>query len=213
VPGGTVFTLKDGKFSTSLPGPIVIRNGSFTLIVNAASSTLDLSATETGMMVDETGITQQDGVRREHEALTNAPNFSVTREEIQAGIAEWAPLALFLGAIAALLTVFIVSFFGFVATSAVHAFALWLALKLFRRHWHWRRAFAVAAYAATGPIVLQAILSLAGADLNLVFETLYWLFLGWIVYDTVTRSPAPGKDGSDERKEGDVDRPRPQGSA
>lgn len=211
VPPGTVFSVKDGRFSNTLPGPLVLSDGGVKFIVNDASSTLDLSASETGVVVDATGVTQHFGSRTQRDAFSRTPDFSVTREQLVDGIAHWTPVVLFVGGIAVLLLVFAAGFAWFAASAALGALVFWLALKLFKRPWPWKQAFVVTAYASTGPLVLRMLLSFARTDLDGIPSALYWLLLAWMVYDVVKRSPAPGKDGSDERKETDGHGPRPQG--
>lgn len=211
VPAGAIFELKDGKLTDNLQDPLIVRNPEFTLIVNTASSTLDLAATETGVVVMPDGVYQQDGVRRESVSFADAPSFRVSREDMQTDIARWAPLVLFLGSLLVLLVVFSILLLGFFGSAVGHAFALWLALKIWKRPWPWRRVFAASAYAATGPIALQAFLTLGVSEFGFVSTLLYWGLIVWLLYEEI-RSSAPGKGGRDERKEESVDRPRPEGA-
>jgi hypothetical protein len=213
VPPGAVFELKDGKLSTNLQEPLVVRNGDFALIVNTASSTMDLSATETGIVVMPDGVYQQDGVRRESISFSGAPPFRMSREDIRENIARWAPLVLFLGSLMVLLVVFTILLLGFIGSAVGHAFALWLALKIWKRSWHWKRAFVTTAYAATGPIVLASLLTLGDTDFSLVPTLLYWGLLAWILYDAVRSAPAPKEGGHDERKGKAVDRSHPESAS
>lgn len=213
VPAGATFELKDGKLSDNLQDPLVVRDPDFTLIVNTASSTMDLAATETGIVVTNGGVFQQDGARRESISFASAPPFKLSREDLQADLARWAPLALFVGSLCVLLLVFSILLAGFLLNAAFHALALWLALKIAKRSWDWKRAFVTSAYAATGPLFLQALLSLgAGPGFDVIPMLLYWGILGWILYDAVRGAKAPGKDGPDEREK-TADSPRPEGPA
>lgn len=213
VPAGAVFELKDGKLSDNLKEPLVVRDPQFTLIVNTATSTVDLAPTEAGIVVTGGGVYQQDGVRRESISFATAPPFKVSREDIQSQLARWAPLALFAGSIVVLLLVFSALFAGFLLSAAFHALALWLALKIWKRPWDWKRAFVTSAYAATGPLFLQAMLSLGGGTaLELIPTLLYWGILAWLMYDAIRSATPPGKDGSDERKKAS-DLPGPEGQA
>lgn len=207
VPPGTFFELKGGKFTDNLQDPLVVRNPAFTLIVNTASSTLDLGPTENGVVVMQSGIFNQDGTRRESVSFATAPPFRISREDIRTDIARWAPLVLFLGSLVVLLSFFVIILAGFLLSAVLHALALGVALKIWKRPWHWKRAFVTAAYAATGPFILQALLTLADADLSLVTAAYYWALMAWILYDAVRSAPTPGKGGLDERKEKTVDRP------
>lgn len=207
VPAGAIFELKDGKLSDNLQDPLIVRNSDFTLIVNTASSTQDLSATETGIVVMPDGVYQQDGVRRESMSFASAPPFRMSREDIRTDIARWAPLVLFLGSLLVLLAVFAILLLGFFGSAVGHAFALWLAFKIWKRPWHWKRAFVVSAYAATGPIVLQTLLTFGDTDFSIVSTLLYWGLIAWIFYDTMRSASAPGKGHDGERKETTVDRP------
>lgn len=201
VPADAVFELKDGKFSDNLRDPLVVRDPRFTLIVNTASGTLDLAATETGIVVTGGGIYQQDGTRRESISFASAPSFRMSRDDLQAALARWAPLALFLGSICVFLLVFSTLFGGFLISAAFHALALWLALKIAKRDRGWKRAFVTSAYAATGPLFLQAIFSLGGTGFDAIPALLYWGILAWILYDAVRNGSAPGREGNDGPKE------------
>jgi hypothetical protein len=207
VPAGTVFELKGGKLTDNLQAPLVVRNPAFTLIVNTASSTMDLAATETGVVVTQGGIFNQDGVRRESVSFDTAPPFRKSREDIRSDLARWAPLVLFLGSLIVLLAFFAFMLIGFLVSAAFHALALWLALKIWKRAWPWKRAFVTAAYAATGPFILMALLTIGETDFSLLSTALYWALMAWILFDAVRSAPAPGKDGHGERKEQTVDRP------
>ncbi len=208
VPPGTVFEMKDGKFSDTLPAPIIAGNQEFKVIINSATSGLALAEGENGLVLSTTGITQQEGPHQQMITFAKAPDFRWTREEIQSGIARWTPAALFLGALIAGLVVFGLTFIGFFLSAAAHALLLWFVLKIAKRPWPWKRAFIATAYAATLPLVLNALLSSAGVNLGLVPNLLYWLIVIWIAYDVITRSPtAPGKGGNDAQKENVVDRP------
>ncbi len=191
VPAGAVFELKDGKFSTTLKDPLIVRERGFTLIVEAASGTADLSATETGIVIARDGVYQQDGLRRESVSFATAPPFRASKEELQAAFARWAPLALFVGASFALGIFFAVLLADFLLAAAFHAFALWLALKLWKRPHSWKRTFVVMAYAATGPLVLQALLVFAGTGLGQFSSLYYWGLTVWVLYAAV-RTPSSG---------------------
>jgi hypothetical protein len=139
--------------------------------------------------------------------FASAPDFRWTRENMLESIARWTPLALFLGAILLSIAVFGATWIGFLLSVALHGLILWLALKVGKRAWPWKRAFVAAAYAATGPIALNAFLSAAGLNLSVLSNIWYWLILIWIAYDAIARSVlSPGKGGSDAQAEKAVDR-------
>ncbi len=206
VPAGTVFETQHGTFSDTLAAPLVFGGSDYKVIVNTATSTLTLNDGDTGLAIGQTGIVQQDGTERKEIAFAKLPAFRWTREDMLDNAARWAPLALFLFALLACVAVFSLYFAGFIASVLAHALVLWLAFKAAKRPWPWRRAFVAAAYAATLPIFLNALLSALDLNLGFIPNLLYWVILAWILYDAIKRSPAPGKGGSDERKE-NVDRP------
>jgi hypothetical protein len=207
LPAGTVFELKGGKLTNNMAEPLVIRYPAFTLIVNTATSTLDLAAAENGVVVTETGIFNQDGGRRESVSFATAPAFKVSREEINEDIAHWAPLTLFLGSLFVLMAFFVIMTASFLFSAGFHALVLWLVLKMWKRPWSGKRAFVTAAYAATGPFILQALLTLGNTDFSVISVVLYWGLIALIVYDAIRSSPVPGKGGPDEPEEKTVDRP------
>ncbi len=186
VPAGATFELRDGKFLTNLDRPLVIRDEGFTFIVNSASSSLDLSATETGVMIGRDAIVRQDGASRQITGFASAQSFRFTREELRDGLARWAPLGLFAIALVLLVLVFALWMAGALLSVLLHGFVLWLALRLWKRPWDWRRAFSSAAYAATGPFVLRAFLT--GAGLGVISGLWYWLLIGWIAFDAIRKS-------------------------
>ncbi len=207
IPAGTVFEMKDGKFTDTLTEPIVFGDKNFTVRINSATSSLTLAEGENGLLVTSTGITQQDGPKTQTISFKDAPNFRVTREEILDGMARWMPLVLFVGAIFVSLMMFGITLFGFLLSAAAHGLLLFFALKVAKRPWPWKRAFVASAYASTLPIVLNVLLSAAGASLGFVPSLLYWLILIWVAYDVITRSAAPGKGGNDVGEKPAVDRP------
>ncbi|MFA5854157.1 MAG: DUF1189 family protein [Patescibacteria group bacterium] len=207
VPAGTIFEMKKGAFSNTLSEPLVFGDKEFKVIVNNASSTLALQEGESGLIVSASGVLQRDPLREQKMSFASAPDFRWTRENMLESIARWTPLALFLGAILMSIAVFGAIWIGFLLSVALHGFVLWLALKIGKRTWPWKRALVASAYAATGPIALNALLSAAGLNLSVISNIWYWLILIWIAYDAITRSaPAPGKGGGDAQAEKAVDR-------
>ena len=207
IPAGTVFEMKDGKFTDTLAEPVVFGDKNFVVRINSATSSLTLAEGENGLLVTSTGITQQDGPKTQTVSFKDAPNFRVTREEILDGIARWMPVVLFVGAIFVSIMMFGITLFGFLFSAAAHALLLFLALKVAKRPWPWKRAFVASAYASTLPIVLNAFVTASGIRLGFLPSLLYWLILIWIAYDVITRSAAPGKGAHDGSETNAVDRP------
>ncbi|WKZ28598.1 MAG: DUF1189 family protein [Patescibacteria group bacterium] len=218
VPAGTVFEMKDGRLSSNLEQPLKFSDDGSFVVIDTATATAALPPYEAGSI--NTIVIGYDGIMQrtsDHEARFSSfkkiPNFSVSREKALGEFARWTPLALFLGALFMTLMVFGATWVGFLLSVALHGLLLWFALKLVKRAWPWKRAFIASAYAATAPIVLNAILSAAGFNLGTVPNVLYWLILLWIVYDAHVRgNNVPGKGGSDGKKEEiAVDRPGEDG--
>jgi hypothetical protein len=194
VPAGTVFEMKKGAFSNSLSEPLVFGDKEFKVIIDNASGTSALQAGESGLIVSASGVLQRDPLREQTMSFAKAPDFRWTRENMLESIARWTPLALFVGAVLLSLAVFIATWIGFLMSVALHGLLLWLALKLAKRAWPWKRAFVASAYAATGPIFLNALVSAAGLNLSVISNVWYWLILIWIVYDVIVQgAPAPQK--------------------
>lgn len=184
VPPGMSVELKNGKLTSNLASPLVLRGKEFTVVFNTATTTLDLAPGETGVVINADGLVQQQGTERDASSFKSAPDFKTTREDLQNGLARWAPLGLFLGSLLALSIVFVVFLSGFIINAALHGLVLLFALKLLKRPWPWRKAFVAAAYASTAPIVLRAVVSFAGQDaLGLLPNVLAWAMLAWVAYD------------------------------
>ncbi len=210
IPAGAVFEMKKGAFSNTLPAPLVFGDKEFKLIVNSATGPLALQEGESGFVVNATGIVQRDPLRTQALSFARVPDFRVTREELRDRIARWAPPALFLGALLTALVVFSLTLAGFLISAALHALLLWFAMRIAKRPWPWKRALIATMYAATLPIVVNALVSAAGLNLGMLPNLLYWLILIWIAYDAITRGQvASGKGERDERQKEDavVDRP------
>ncbi len=207
IPPGTVFEMKDGKLSNNLQEPLVFRSEGAVVIVNTASSTLSLQEGESGIVVGQTGIEQSDDVGGETVDFSRAPDFRVTREDLMADIARWAPLALFVASLLALVFMFLTFWGGFLLNALIHGFALWLILKLWKRPQPWRASFIAASYAATAAIVLSMILQ-GVAQASMLPDLVYWAFIAWIAYDTV-------KGGAHERnrEKAAADRPHTEGKS
>ncbi len=194
VPPGTVFEMKNGSFSSSLSEPLVFGDEEFKIVINSASGTAALQAGESGLVVSASGIRERTPLREQEASFANVPDFRKSREELLEATVRWAPFAMFLTIAVMSLVVFGSVWIGFLASTALHGSLLWLALKICKRTWPWKRAFVVSAYAATGPILLNAILSASGLNLGAVSSVWYWLILIWIVYGAVKQSaPAPEK--------------------
>lgn len=201
IPPGTVFEMKDGRFSNNLQDPLVFREEGGAFIMNTASSTLALEEGEDGIVVGPEGIEQVEGARRQVISYDDAPDFRVDREGLMAGLARWAPLALFVGSLIALVFTFLAFWGAFLLNALVHGFALWLLLKVLKRPRPWRASFIAAAYAAGAPIVLGALFPSTGLP-GALPDLVYWGYVAWIAYDAY-------KGGAHERKqETAADRPR-----
>lgn len=189
VPAGTTFEIQNGKFTNNLSAPIIRRSddGTMRLVVNTATTTIDLEPGIDGVVINADSITIQEENRRNTTPVSSMPAFKLSREEIETYVNRWAPAVLFFGSIIACLLVFGIFLAGFLISAFVHAFALWLAFKLFKRVWPWKRAFVASAYAATLPIALGALIA-DGSQFDPLPALLYWAIIAWIVYDTITRS-------------------------
>ena len=206
IPQGTVFEMKGGKLTNNLQAPLIFGGGDAVVIINTATTTLDLQEGEDGIAVGSSQMVQQDGPKRQTLDYSKAPDFRLGREELLEKIARWAPFALFLGSLLVLIFMFLTFWAGFLLNALIHGFALWLLLKLLKRPRPWREAFVAASYAATAAIVLSLVLS-GNGTLAPLPDIVYWGFIAWIAYDAY-------KGGHHERKEtAPADRPRTEGQS
>ncbi len=218
VPAETVFNMKDGTLTSNLKEPLVFSEDGMVIVIDTATATAALPPYAGG--TTQTVVVGFDGVMQrtsDHEAkfssFKKVPNFSMSREKALEEFARWAPLALFLGALLMTFMVFGAMWVSFLLSAALHSLVLWLVLKVVKRAWPWKRVFVAAAYAATAPAILNALLSAAGVNRGGEIGVLYWLILLWIAYDTYKRgASAPGKGGSDGKQEQTgADRPHEDG--
>lgn len=191
IPAGTVFEMKNGAFTNTLPGPLNFGDKDFAVIVNDASNTAMLKEGENGLVVNATGVLQRNGLRDQTVSFKKVPDFRWTRENMLSAIGRWAPPVLFLGALLLGCLMFAMTWIGFLISAFLHALLFLLVLAIAKRPWPLKRAFIAAAFAATGPILLNALLSVARLQLGFVPNALYWLILAWIAYDAIKRPPKP----------------------
>ena len=211
VPPGTVFEMKQGTLASTLEAPIVVRSGKTALIINTATSTLDLSPDETGFAVFSTSISQKaEESRTETMTFAKAPDFKLSKEEMVDDIVGYAKWAVFLISLAAIAGLAVSIAIGTAVSAALHALLLWLLLRLLKRHWHYRDAYIVALYASTVPIAVSALFALAGRDGGVIPSALYWVLLAFVAYDAWSERgeslPKPGAE-HDQRQDPSGDRP------
>jgi hypothetical protein len=211
VPAGTIFELKDGRLTSTLAEPLVFEQDGMKLVVNTASSTLDLAEGEEGVVVRPEAIVQKAAGRVESLSYADIPGFRMSREEALDRLARYAPVVVLISSLVVLLGVSFALAFSYAIATLVHGFALWLLLRLLKRPWGYRRAWITAAYAATAPLFVKAGAAAFGLDAGVAPTLLYWVLLGLVAYDEVKRNPAPtgGLDGGQEQAA--VDRPDQMG--
>lgn len=184
VPAETSFELKDGVLTNTLDEPIVIREEQFTIIVNTATSDVGLSDGELGVVVGQTEMVSKDAPgHTETIAYSEIPDFEITRTEVDDWIAKHIRWVILLVSVIAFLVFTIGIGIGYGVYLALHAFMLWLALKLFRRQMSYGKSFVVAAYAATMPIIVKSVFSWSSIEIGSVATYLYWMLLAFVVYD------------------------------
>jgi len=184
VPPDATFTMKDGKLTSNLERPIVFGHGDFTLIVNSASSSLALSEDETGVVVNQDVIVQHEGAGRvQLVSYTDIPDFETDRSGMERWIAAFGPWLVLLVSTAAILAFSLALALGYGAFVLLHALILYVVMRLLKRRLPFARAFTVAAFAATVPVLLKAIADWNMADIGAAPTYLYWILLGFIAYD------------------------------
>lgn len=212
VPPGTVFEMKDGLLTSTLAGPLVFRDASgLVVIIDAASGTAELAEGEAGLIVHADSLVQKDASGR-YEVLpfSQIPDFRVTREEIGEWVGRYAPLVILLASVMIILGSAVGFAFAVGGMAALYGAVVWLAAKIARRPWPYRRAFLVAAYAATVPVTAKALFGFAGFDGGFVPIALYWILLGAVLYDAAKKR---GDEGHERKEPPSAVRPRPEGQA
>lgn len=184
VPAGTAFEMKNGKLTTSLAEPIVVRSGKSVFIVNTSDSALAPAADEVGLAVGSESIIQKSAPdRTEITSFASFPDFKTTKEGIDAwleGNARWLVLLTAL-VVFSVLAILLAAGTGLMV--AFHAAVFWMLLRLLKKHWHYKEVYVVALYAATLPVVSRAILTFADVDAGFIPSALYWVLLAFILYD------------------------------
>ncbi len=186
VPAGARFEMKKGRFSDSLRSPIVIRGEGTVFILNTATTTLTLRDKEYGMAIGAAGIVERkDDGTLDTIGYSTVPDFQTTKEGIDDWISAYAPWVVLLLAVFSFAAIYLMVSAGYAVVILAYGFLLWAALKLFKRPRSYRESFIVAAYAATGMIILKSALFWSGFDSGLIPSALYWILLAFIVYDAI----------------------------
>jgi hypothetical protein len=190
VPPGTVFEMKQGRLTTTLPEPVVFREEGLAVVINASNTDIGLAEGESGLVVHADAAVSRDPEGRvETLPFAGMQDFKVTREDVDAWVNSNAVWIIVLAAILTLVGTFLGVVVSAVAVAAVYALFLMLATRVVRRPWGFRASFLVAAYAATLPLLAKAVFGWAGVDAGLIPTGLYWILLGFIVYDAVKSAP------------------------
>lgn len=201
IPAETKFEIKDGKFTNTLEAPVVIREGQMTFIVNTATSTLELADDETGFMIGQDGLVSKEAPSHmESVGYDEFPNFEITRSGVDEWIAKYARWVILLASVVALLFFSIAVAVGYAAYLLFHGFLFWLALKIFKRPLKYAKAFTIAAYAATMPIIVKAVFSWSQVEIGRTATYLYWILLAFIIYDF--RKKGSVQNGPESKTEG-----------
>jgi hypothetical protein len=204
LPPDAVFEFKDGKMSSNLTAPIVVREGGAAFIVNTATTTLGLEDGEVGIVVNGDGIVQRKGPGvTETVDFKSAPQTRVTKSDLDRALGRLAPLVVFIVALISLLVGAIGLSAGYAVLIAVHGLLLWLAMKALKRPLDRRTALVVAAYASSAPIMAKAIFFWSGVEAGAIPLVLYWILLGAIAYELRKPEPPPAA-----RSEAETETPR-----
>jgi hypothetical protein len=184
IPADTTFTMKDGVFTNDLADPIVIEANGLRFIINSATSSLALADDEIGIAVNRDAIVQREGADRIRIiGYSDFPDFEIDRAEVDGRIAAYGPWVILLVSTVALFVFSLSLAVGFGLYVLLHGFILSVVLRLAKRPIRYSRAFTVAAYAATLPIVIKAVADWSRTDIGSIPTFLYWLILAFIVYD------------------------------
>jgi hypothetical protein len=186
VPPGAVFEFKDGRLSSNLADPIVVQepNSRAVLIVNSASSSLKLADDEFGVAIGAEGLTQKRSPgHSESVSFKSVDDRRFSRGDVEDGIRRYAPWLLLIVALITLVAMSLIlagwhgaAVFGF-------GLAFFLLTRLLKKPMRYPEAVVIAAYAATGPIILKSMMSWTGADSGLIPAAFHWILLGFILYD------------------------------
>ena len=186
VPAGTVFELKKGRLTSDLKAPIVVRSGGDVFIVNDASSTLTLSASDTGIVVTGAGamMVKEDVTVEPHMIdLTSAPEARVTKEGMLDWLSGSAPWFVLLLSVLVLLAFTGLTAVRYGLSTALYALVVWLFLKLRKRPMPYKQAWAVSMYAVTGMVILGSAFEALGVDGGIIPTAYYWIVLAFVAYD------------------------------
>ena len=207
VPAGTAFEMKKGRLSASLAEPIVIRGDKTAFIFNTADSGLALAPDEVGVVIGPESIVQKSSPDRSKiTAFASFPDFKTTKEGIETWLERYARWLVLLAALVVFSALAVILAAGTGLMVAFHAFIFWAILRLLKKHWHYKEACVVALYAATLPVVSRAIFAFAGVEAGMIPSALYWVLLGFILYDVyrggtahVQGQEAASRPGQDDR--------------
>lgn len=192
IPLGTEFTMKDQKLTSNLTEPIVIRDQGLSIIVNTASSTLELDEGEVGVVVGSQAIVSKKAPDHfETVGYSTIPDFSISREGLDEWVGKYARWVILLVAVLSITILTVTLGAGYGIYIMAHAFFLWLVLRLLKRPLKYSAAFTITGFAATMPIILRSVFNWSGTDSGLIPTLLYWVLLAFIIYDAYRNNVKP----------------------
>jgi hypothetical protein len=202
LPPDAVFEFKDGKMSTNLAAPIVVRDDGAAFIVNTATTTLGLDDGEIGLVVNSDGIFQRKGPDDvENVDFKSAPDTRLTKADLDRAFGRLAPVVVFVTALLSLLMAAVLFSASIALLVAANGLLLWLAMKALKRPFDRSTVLVIAAYAASAPIMAKAIFFWSGVDAGIIPLVLYWILLGAIAYELRKPGPPPAPEKTEDKTE------------
>lgn len=184
VPLDAQFILKDGAFTTNLEKPIVLEKNGITFIMNSASSSLALAEDDIGISINRDAIVQREGLDEVRIVnYSEFPEFELDRSGVEKWIVTFGPWIIFLVSVVTIVAFSLITVLGFGAFILLHTFIFSIVMRLFKQPLPYTRAFAIAGYAATIPILLKAAADWSGTNIGAAPTLLYWLLLAFVIYD------------------------------
>lgn len=177
------FEISGGTFTSNLEKPVVTRfaDGGV-IVINTATSTVELGAGEWGLVFGSTGVLQRSasGTPDQFNAWPKEAKASFTRDQVLDGIRRALPWLTPVVAVIFLIVMTLVSALSVALMVVFYAFMLWLLMKLLKRPIRYYEAAVLAGYAATLPILARLVFS---GKASFISTLLYWILLGLIARD------------------------------
>ncbi|KPJ85922.1 hypothetical protein AMJ57_01240 [Parcubacteria bacterium SG8_24] len=219
LPERTHFTVDGGHFSTSLPMPYRLSDEEFFLEVDTSVTGMDFPERMkgvSGVLIGQDAVfLAQSEVERRAYSVKDLPDLRLTKEDMIRWLDKYSGSLAAAFTILIGLTYFLASLTGLLIYILVASLLSLVLARIWRVRLRYGQWFAIGLHAVTLPVLVDAVLSLIGAQIPYAFSVIYFMFIFAVILDERLRPvsrqvesapepPAgeakPGKVTDDSRK-------------